>query len=184
MYVFVTVTELESEGREQDLGQLSDRASLQHAKDLVLSRIDSHIPPDSREDPRHFWHNDRIQRNDALLSDLGAESDIVALELRPDRYRVNLPGDPNTLVAFNPERTPAAFIGKVMPERHTGPCCYTLRPRDGDVLEPDQDLLEQNVHPQGDLTMKRKPVYYVWTGVALGLAAVVGLLSGYLSGQL
>jgi len=186
LYVFVTVTELEGQGREQDLGNLPDTTPLQRVKDRVLMRIETQLPPDARGDPRHFWHNDRIQPNNALLTDLASGNDIVSLELRRDLYRIATPGGGNELAAFNPEETASAFIRNavqnILQRKHGAECCYELRLAGGDALDPDQDLFAQRTFPQANLALRRRRVYYAWSAGLLGLAVAVGLLFGYLSG--
>ena len=184
MYVFVTVTELEGDGREQDLGALPETMSLQQVKDLVLSLVEKQLPPDAREDPRHLWHNDRIQSNDALLGDLAAASEIVSLELRTDLYRIDMPREGNQNVAFNSEESVSSFIQQLLYGRHGGACCYELRVDGGDTIDSDQDLFSQNAFPQAALILRRRSIFYVWALALLGLSAAIGLGLGYLSGTI
>jgi hypothetical protein len=186
VYVFVTVIELEGEGREQDLGTLPETMILEQVKDLVLSLVEKQLPPDAREDPRHLWHNDRIHPKAAMLGDLASGSEIVSLELRPDLYRVAIPGEGEQLVAFNSEETAASFIRLLVREllgaSHGAACCYELRVDGGDTIDADRDLFSQKAFPQTSLILRRRSAFYAWSLGVLGLAIVVGFGLGYLSG--
>lgn len=163
MYVFVTVTELDAESREQDLGELDEAMSLEQVKDLVYTRAAKDMPPETRVDPRHFWHNDQLYPNHALLSDLASDNDIVALELRPDRFRVSIPGEPETLFAINPEKTTSDIIQLLRHHRHGRECCFELW-GGGRLLNPVLNLLAQGVVPQSELASGHRPAYYVLWG--------------------
>jgi hypothetical protein len=150
-------------------------------KEIVLADIDPHLPRVARDDPRHFWHNDRIRRNDTLLSDLAVGTDIIALELRPDCFSASIPGEEDALVAYNPEETPAGFIRMIFPGRHGGPCCYEVRPEDQSPLDPNKDFLSQDIVPEASVVVRHRTVYYVWSATVLIGAALLGLLAGYLT---
>jgi hypothetical protein len=186
MYVFVTAAELNGESREQDLGEQPDNVKMKDVEDQVLSRIESDIRPEDRRDSRHFWHNNRLCPDDMMLADIASGNDIVSLELRQDIYPVSRLGGTGP-VAINPELSVATVIRRllegVLKGRHGAECCYELRVRDGDALEPQDSLMQQQALPYDvDLVLRRKPIFYVWSAALLGLAAVLGLLIGYLSG--
>ena len=192
MYVYVTVTELPSgnANRLQDLGELPD-PPLDQIRDWVLSQVEHELPQLTRIDPRHFWHNDQFQSNRALLSDLVSAGGSVSLELRPDAYCVSVPGEKDAIGVFDPEDKAVDVIHMLLEGRHAGQCCYELRTADGAPLNPEEDLFSQGALPRAEvlaqrnpkafLLLRRKPIYHAFITSAIAVAAVVGLLLGYLS---
>jgi hypothetical protein len=186
MYVFVTATEIEGPNKELDLGAQPDNASLKVIKDLVMSRIESDIPPDDRPASRHFWHNNRLCPDNILLADIASGNDIVSLELRQDRYNL-LMGGVKGIGLIDPEEPIGSVIREVLASRghrHGGECCYELSPRGSLPLDPHGTLFEEEVLPyEADLVLKRKRIFYVWFLALLVGVAVLGLLLGYVSGR-
>ena len=192
MYVYVTVIELQGPGRLLDLGDVPDQTSLEQIWAWVYARIEPELPPSTRIDPRHFWHNDQFQRKTTLLSDLATTGGAVSLELRPDVYCVAVPREAKRLGFFDPEGASERFIYMLLEGRHAGRCCYELRLPDGAPLNPEDDLIRQGALPRAevlsqrdprpDLLLRRRPVYYTFVTSAIVLAGVAGLLLGYLSG--
>jgi hypothetical protein len=189
VYVYVTVTELQGPSRLRDLGELPDQTSLDQIRAWVASSIEGELREFTRKDPRHFWHNDQIQRNRTLLSDLASAGGTVSLELRPDLYCVAAPGESGKRWAFNPEGGPDDFVHHLLEGRHGGQCCYELRLADGTPLRPDADLISQGALPRADipshvtpsLLLRHRPAYFTFVTSAVALAAVAGLVLGYLS---
>lgn len=187
MYVFVTVSELKGPEKQVSLGQVEDNVTFETLRQRCLERIDKYLPEQDRDDPRHFWFNDRLVPFErSYLRDL-ASTVNVTLELRPDRYQVELPNHRAGPYVIDPELTVARAIDRLLGFEGAWRC-YHLLPRGGQPLREQESLLRQEVLPyharlsqkETELVVRRKPQVIGWGLLVLAVSIGLGLLLGYL----
>jgi hypothetical protein len=191
MYVFVTVSELTGNQKQQQLGQVADDTTLRGLLDLCLTRVDKYLPEQDRSDARHFWYNDQfVPFENRYLRDVTTTAN-VALELRPDYYMVHMPRRQAQRYAIDPELPVAQILDNLL-EQKGASCCYDLLPRGGRPLDSRLSLWQQEVLPyharlsqkETELLVRRKPGVWVAVIALLALSVALGLGAGYLLARL
>jgi hypothetical protein len=193
MHVFVTIADLESRSRIQDMGQLPEHMTLWNLREMCLVRVAHQLETGARELSRHFWYNGELlpyKQGRTLIRDI-TQASSVWLELRPDYYYVQCGRRPPQIFAIDLELTTAEVIALLlawMGQRGNWQC-YELAVHGKKNLTYERSLLEQGILPSLGTPLNRQSEVLVlrsrrttlyWKAALLAAGIGLGFAIGYM----